>query len=92
MSSPNDNPLKDGGYKSRKLWLAFFAIGAVFAGALCSARWQAFGAVYDTLVGGVVGIVAAYFTGNVANKFVVTSRAPTKRVVRPPMEEVPPEE
>ncbi|NDC25724.1 MAG: hypothetical protein EBZ49_16560 [Proteobacteria bacterium] len=92
MSSTNDNPLKDGGYKSRKLWLAFFAIGAVFAGALCSAKWQAFGAVYDTLVGGVVGIVAAYFTGNVANKFVVTRRAAPKKAIQPPMEEAPPEE
>lgn len=88
MSNLNEQLAKDGGYKSRKLWLAFFAIGVIFTGALCSAHWSAFGAVYDTLVGGVVGIAAAYFTGNVANKFVATRT----RAAKKPVEQAPEEE
>lgn len=79
----------DGGYKSRKLWFAVYATGLLFLGAHCGSQTPAFGALYGELVGGIVGITVALFTGNVAAKLVASKAS--KQVIRQ-VEPVPPGE
>lgn len=62
---------KDGGYRSRKLWYALFTSGTIFIGAIMSARWPAFSANYEVLVGGLLGSLGLYAGGNVGNKIAV---------------------
>lgn len=61
---------KDGGFASRKLWFSVFAIAVITAGALYGSHHAAFSPLYDTMVGGVIGVVAAFLTGNVVGKWV----------------------
>ena len=62
---------KDGGAKSRKLWFSVYAITVMVLAALIGARLPAFAPMYDTLVGGIVAVTAAFLTGNVAAKWVI---------------------
>lgn len=89
MAEIHEQLVKDGGYKSRKLWLAFFSIAIIFAGGVCASFWPGFSAIYTTFVNGVEVIAAAYFTGNVANKFVATKtrrKKPSKPIEQAPEE------
>lgn len=60
---------KDGGYKSRKLHLAYVCLGVITLGAAMAARWEAFSALYSTFVGGVIATLSIYSGVNVANKW-----------------------
>jgi hypothetical protein len=63
--------LKDGGYKSRKLWLVVWTqvllVGA--AGAAC--KCAAMVGLYPTLAGSLIAAAALFITGNVAAKHVL---------------------
>lgn len=66
---------KDGGAKSRKLWYAMFTSFSIFAGALVASKSDAFAAVYDTMVGGLLGALGIYLSGNVGTKWVINKQA-----------------
>ncbi len=92
---------KDGGYKSRKLAVVAFAAILIFVGAILAAKMVGFAPAYDTMVGGIVGLVTAFLTGNIASKWVTgkavneaaTVAAATKRLEEgAPVEEEQPEE
>jgi len=65
----------DGGWKSRKLWFAVFAVGALFLGAGLGAKYASFAPMYETLAGSIVAVCALLFTGTVANKYVASKAA-----------------
>lgn len=64
---------KDGGYKSRKLWLSVFAMCLIFAAACLASKSPAFQADFATLVGGIVGALGIYAGANTAVKQVTKS-------------------
>lgn len=91
--------MKDGGIKSRKLWFAVGATGLIFVGNLIAAKWIGFSANYETMVGGIIGVLTVYLTGNVASRWSAgKTAAPTpnptptvastaKKLSTPPIEE-----
>ena len=60
---------KHDGFKSRKFIFSIFSIVTIFAGAIIAAKIEGMSPLYATMVGGVIGVVAAYLTGNVAERF-----------------------
>lgn len=65
------NPIvADNGFKSRKLWFSVFSTAVIAAGGWAGAKWPQFAPLYDTMVGGIVGIAGIYLTGSVATKLV----------------------
>lgn len=62
------NWFKDGGIKSRKMWMAAVTSLLIFIGAGLSARYPAFSPSYETYVGGMVATYLAYCGGNVGAK------------------------
>ena len=64
----------NGGYKSRKFNLTVLGLILVTAVALSALKWPAIVAVFPTFVGGILGILSLYFTGNVINRYVVNKR------------------
>lgn len=79
---------KDGGAKSRKLWYALFTTAVIFAGAMLSSTSDSFAAIYDTMVGGVLGALGLYLSGNVGTKWVVKGQGkiPGQPPAEPPVE------
>lgn len=72
---------KDGSYKSRKLWLAVFAILTIIASTLvCPA------VVITDVVAGIVAIVTVYMGGNAVSKW-STTKAIAKAKEEPEKEE-----
>lgn len=89
--------LNDGGNKSRKLWFSIYAIAVMVVAALAGARMPAFAPMYDTLVGGIVAVTAAFLTGNVAAKWVIgksvgSKEQPKKKPAEPEEEAQPVEQ
>lgn len=68
------NALKDGGFKSRKLLLCVFAVLVLAGGWVACGHWRELQPNYATFVGGVLGLVGLYFTGNVTTKATVISK------------------
>jgi hypothetical protein len=66
--------LKDGGFKSRKLWLVVYAIHALLAGWFATAHWKALAPEFSTFVGGVIALVGLYFGSNVTTKATLATR------------------
>jgi hypothetical protein len=64
--------IRDGGWKSRKLWFSVFAVLILLAGWVLAGHFHSLQALYDTFVGGVVGVSGLYLTGSVATKWVGT--------------------
>jgi uncharacterized membrane protein YeaQ/YmgE (transglycosylase-associated protein family) len=62
--------IRDGGVKSRKLWFSIFSIVIIFVGGVLAGHWAGIQSVYGTMVTGILGVVGAYLTGNVAQKLV----------------------
>lgn len=67
---PNAFDLKDGSFASRKFMLTIFAIILLTIIALAGIIYPAVVAILPTFVGGLLGILSLYFTGNVVNKYV----------------------
>lgn len=60
--------MRDGGIKSRKMWMAVATAVLIFFGALMASRYPAFAVSYETYVGGMVATYLAYCGGNVGAK------------------------
>lgn len=68
---PNAFDLRDGSFGSRKFIMAIFSIILLTTLALTGIIYPAVAAILPTFVGGLLGILSLYFTGNVVNKYVV---------------------
>lgn len=78
MDERTQDWLNDGGFQSRKLWFCVLGLALVLVGALIAAHWPAFGANYETFVGGIVGITSLFLTGNVAARWVAAKHVIAK--------------
>ncbi len=77
---------KDGGYRSRKFWAAVLGMAMVCVMAYLSESRVTLAGLYPTLVGGIVGILGAYYTGNVATKLVASKQ---QAIEEEPVEQSP---
>jgi hypothetical protein len=76
--------LRDGGARSRKLWYAVgTSVGIIACAGLC-AYVPALIPLFDTMVGGLIGVFALYAGANVGAKHVL------KKTVQAPVEGSPP--
>ena len=66
-----DDTSHDGGYSSRKLWYSIGTSGLIFIGAILSGKWSVFGPHYETMISGLIGVLALYLGGNVSNRFLM---------------------
>ncbi len=89
----------DTSFASRKFIMVIIGLGVVFAGAILAAKMLGFAPSYETMVGGVIGLVALYVTGNVSEKFFggkinafVKTEALKLQAPAPAAEEVKPED
>ena len=57
--------------KSRKFILTILGLLLITLVALVGIKYQAIEGVYPTFMGGVMGILGLYFSGNVVNKHVI---------------------
>ena len=64
--------LHDGGFLSRKLLFSVFSAALIFAGWLIAGHFASLQGLFQTYVGGVVGIAGLYLTGSVATNWVGT--------------------
>ncbi len=60
-----DFDLKDGGWKSRKLWMTVIAQVLILGGGLATGFYPGIQAAYGTLVGGLVSCLALFLGGHV---------------------------
>lgn len=94
----------DGGYSSRKLWYGIGTSIAILAGGVFYAFCAGFRPGYETMIAGLMGVLALYTGGNVAAKHVVgrqvaaaAQQAATQLSTkvdpgpRPPVEPLPPD-
>lgn len=66
----------DGGAKSRKLWFSLYTSSLiVLSGYVCSIL-PAMVPLFDTMVGGLVGVLALYLGGNVGARFATKAPVP----------------
>jgi len=61
----------DGGIKSRKLWLSLLTSLSIVGTAVLSAYLPPLVPMYDTIVGGLISVLALYLGGNVGAKYVL---------------------
>jgi hypothetical protein len=71
MTKPKKPPLSQMGYRSRKLWFAIGTSLGIFAAALLASKLPAIAPLYDTMVGGLIGVQALYSGANVGAKVVM---------------------
>jgi len=64
---------KDGGYRSRKFVLAVFSMVIIASLCILSGFLPQLTAGLPTVIGGILGVLGIYFTGNVATKHVMGS-------------------
>ncbi len=57
--------------RSRKFLLTIGALVLITIFGLIGIRYSSIEGIYPTFIGGVIGIVSIYLTGNVASKYVV---------------------
>lgn len=67
----------DGGLASRKLWFAVFTSLAVVLGAAAAVKWPLFSPNYEVMIGGLLGVLGIYLTGNLGAKYVLGKTPPT---------------
>lgn len=79
--------VRDGGYKSRKMVMAYVVIFLMTLGFLAVGKWPALEAAYPELCIGLLGAASIYSGGNAAVKW-IGARARRSR----PEESPPPEE
>ena len=58
-------------FGSRKFVITFVALALLVGAALLAGFIPSFISVFPTLVGGIIGVVSVYMTGNIVNKGVV---------------------
>lgn len=71
MTQPKPIPEMNGTYASRKFILTILGLLLVSGVAVAGIWSAAIPTVLPTFVGGILGVLSLYFTGNIANKFVV---------------------
>jgi hypothetical protein len=76
--------IKDGGFKSRKLWLTIFGVETLMVGWFAAGHWKTLAPSYPTFVGGVLGLIGLYFTGNVTTKATLAKTAAKGTATSPP--------
>ena len=64
-------PWRDGGVKSRKMWMSVGAAGMILIGAIIAALSPAFAVNYEVFVGGQIAALLAYCGTNVGAKAVM---------------------
>jgi hypothetical protein len=76
----------DGGFRSRKLWLAIFCIGVISVGYGVAGVWATLAAVYGEFVMGVLAAAGIYSGSNVVAKhlFMKAAKKVKKKVAAPP--------
>lgn len=62
--------LEDGAFKSRKFLLTILAVILITAVAVLSIWFSTIISIMPTFIGGVLGVLSLYFTGNVMSKHV----------------------
>jgi len=62
--------LQDGSFASRKFLLTVFSIILLTIVSLAGIIYPAVAAILPTFIGGLLGILSLYFTGNLMNKYV----------------------
>jgi hypothetical protein len=62
--------LQDGSFASRKFLLTIFSIILLTIVSLAGIIYPAVAAILPTFIGGLLGILSLYFTGNLVNKVV----------------------
>lgn len=62
----------DGGWRSRKLWYSIGTSLGVFLSGAVAAHWPAFQPSLDTVVGGLIGVLALYLGSNTVTRHVLT--------------------
>lgn len=75
MAAPTDN-----GYWSRKFLLALYGVHVVILLGLMACHWPALAPNLSVLVGGILGVLGLYFTGNVAHHAVLGKQNPATGV------------
>jgi hypothetical protein len=84
------NILSDGGFSSRKMWMAYVGMLFIAVGGVLAAYKPVFGPLYDTYVGGILGALGLFMTGNIAGKYVLAKAAAIPPATPPaPVETAP---
>jgi hypothetical protein len=78
----------DGGYKSRKLTLAYVALVLMTIGFFATARWPSLATTYMEFNMAVLAAASIYTGGNTLTKWINARKAATKKVAKAPV--VPP--
>lgn len=65
----------DGAYRSRKFVLTLIGLLIITGVSVVGIWYPTVTAVLPTFVGGILGVLSLYFTGNVMNKFVIGKTA-----------------
>ena len=63
--------LNDGSYRSRKFFLTLLSFIIIIIMTLLCLKYEPLIGVLPTFIGGILGVLSVYFTGNVAAKFVL---------------------
>lgn len=63
-------------YSSRKFWFAVGTLAIMVASAVLCGLWPALIPLYPEMVGGQLGVLALYMTGNVSTKWVISKANP----------------
>lgn len=71
MSLQRNLDIRDGGFWSRKLLYSIGTSVAIVGGGFLAAYVDGFRPIYETYIGGLMGVLALYLGVNVGNKFVV---------------------
>lgn len=80
--------MHDGGFKSRKLWMAVFAIVMIATGYIAAGLWSALSVVYGEFVAGVLAGASIYSGSNVLAKHLIM-RGAKKKVKKEAKSEAP---
>jgi len=67
----NTELMMETGYRSRKFFLTILSVLVLVLFSLMSIWFTAVAAILPSFIGGLLGILSLYFTGNVANKYVL---------------------
>jgi hypothetical protein len=81
-------PEATGAFSSRKFVLTCVALGLVTGVSILGCWFTGLAAVLPTFIGGMLGILSLYFTGNVMNKYIVGKTLQTLTGTTETVEEV----